>query len=175
MIKYANHAKLVICVFCGFYQLLNMQTTEAILLWLISQPRMWVIYQWLNTQITQNLSVAWFACFITSSPTKEDNFESCSMQNEWKIGNGVCNDELNMISCDYDGGDCCLNQVNIYACSRCLCHKDPQKCPNTNLMGNGVCDVQLQSQASCLWEWQDCSKIWKRNDFSRKKWYFLIF
>ena len=91
-------------------------------------------------------------------PIKEDDFESCFMPNGHKIGNGVCNDELNLISCDYDGGDCCLNQVNIYACTRCLCHKDPQKCPNTNLMGNGVCDVQLQSQASCIAEWQDCSK-----------------
>ena len=107
-------------------------------------------------------------------PIKEDDFESCFMPNGHKIGNGVCNDELNLISCDYDGGDCCLNQVNIYACTRCLCHKDPQKCPNTNLMGNGVCDVQLQSQESCIAEWQDCSKSKPINRKIPLKYSYLI-
>ena len=48
----------------------------------------------------------WFQDRINLSledPIKEDDFESCFMPNGHKIGNGVCNDELNSISCDYDG------------------------------------------------------------------------
>ena len=37
------------------------------------------------------------------------------------VGNGFCNDETNIAECNYDGGDCCLMNVNTYSCSECNC------------------------------------------------------
>ena len=42
------------------------------------------------------------------------------------VGNGICEDTANVASCDYDGGDCCLEKIIIgtYACKDCICHLD---------------------------------------------------
>ena len=37
------------------------------------------------------------------------------------VGNGFCNDETNNPDCNYDGGDCCLMNVNTDSCSDCNC------------------------------------------------------
>ena len=37
------------------------------------------------------------------------------------VGDGVCNDETNIAECNYDGGDCCLMNVNTDSCSDCNC------------------------------------------------------
>ena len=37
------------------------------------------------------------------------------------VGDGVCNDETNIAGCNYDGGDCCLMNVNTDSCSDCNC------------------------------------------------------
>ena len=37
------------------------------------------------------------------------------------VGNGFCNDETNIAECNYDGGDCCLINVNTDSCSDCNC------------------------------------------------------
>ena len=37
------------------------------------------------------------------------------------VGNGFCNDETNIAECNYDGGDCCLINVNTDSCSECNC------------------------------------------------------
>jgi len=39
---------------------------------------------------------------------------------QWK-GDGYCDDENNNDSCDYDGGDCCGDDVNTSFCSACQC------------------------------------------------------
>ena len=38
-----------------------------------------------------------------------------------KIGTGWCNDENNVPSCDFDGGDCCGPDVKNFQCSDCEC------------------------------------------------------
>ena len=38
----------------------------------------------------------------------------------WK-GDGYCDDENNDEGCDYDGGDCCGDDVNKEWCTKCLC------------------------------------------------------
>ena len=38
-----------------------------------------------------------------------------------KVGDGVCNDETNHMECNYDGGDCCGDNVNVEHCKKCLC------------------------------------------------------
>ena len=37
------------------------------------------------------------------------------------IGNNYCNDENNNIECEWDGGDCCGDNVNIAYCTFCQC------------------------------------------------------
>ena len=38
----------------------------------------------------------------------------------WK-GDGYCDDMNNVASCDYDGGDCCGDNVDTSYCTQCLC------------------------------------------------------
>lgn len=40
------------------------------------------------------------------------------------IGDGICHDYLNHVYCHYDGGDCCLENVNTSVCSTCACFDD---------------------------------------------------
>ena len=37
------------------------------------------------------------------------------------VGNGYCNDDTNTQQCNFDGGDCCLLNVNTDYCSNCSC------------------------------------------------------
>ena len=38
------------------------------------------------------------------------------------VSNGICNDEINNVDCDYDGGDCCLlSSLNTEQCLECAC------------------------------------------------------
>ena len=37
------------------------------------------------------------------------------------IGDGWCDDENNNDGCNFDGGDCCGDNVNTQYCSECLC------------------------------------------------------
>ena len=37
------------------------------------------------------------------------------------IGNGWCQDFLNIASCGFDGGDCCGPDVKTQLCSECKC------------------------------------------------------
>ena len=40
------------------------------------------------------------------------------------IGNGFCNDITNVRSCDFDGGDCCGENISTEFCEICTCHLD---------------------------------------------------
>ena len=37
------------------------------------------------------------------------------------IGDGLCDDETNTEQCDYDGGDCCVDEVLTSYCTLCEC------------------------------------------------------
>ena len=39
---------------------------------------------------------------------------------QW-VGDGYCDDVSNTIECNYDGGDCCLDNTNTVYCTDCLC------------------------------------------------------
>lgn len=41
-----------------------------------------------------------------------------------QIGDGICDDYLNHVYCQYDGGDCCLQDIVTSACSICTCFDD---------------------------------------------------
>ncbi len=51
----------------------------------------------------------------TSSTVTEE--ETCEGQ-----GDGICIDEYNVEGCAFDGGDCCLPEVETFYCSDCYCH-----------------------------------------------------
>ena len=37
------------------------------------------------------------------------------------VGDGYCDDVTNNMECNYDGGDCCVDNVNTQYCSECQC------------------------------------------------------
>ena len=39
---------------------------------------------------------------------------------EW-VGDGICDDATNILECQYDGGDCCLEEPVSSACYYCTC------------------------------------------------------
>ena len=71
-------------------------------------------------------------CNLTSQPFKAyfgiDDFNPCfeALNHsfsylEW-VGDGVCDDPSNIIECQYDGGDCCLDVIDDTYCSACECY-----------------------------------------------------
>ncbi len=47
---------------------------------------------------------------------------------EWYAGDGQCDGINNNAGCDFDGGDCCLEETNCYNCDGidCLCNETEQ-------------------------------------------------
>ena len=41
------------------------------------------------------------------------NLISCELETIW-INDGICDDDTNIESCQYDGGDCCLEAIQDY-------------------------------------------------------------
>jgi len=68
-----------------------------------------------------------------------------------------CDDANNKGSCDWDGGDCCGEDVNTKYCSECLC-VDPEhkgsRCITKHL-GDGFCD-DANNNIKCSWDKGDC-------------------
>ena len=44
--------------------------------------------------------------------------ENCCEAPQWK-GDGICDDDNNVESCDWDGGDCCGDHVSNVCCHFC--------------------------------------------------------
>ena len=47
----------------------------------------------------------------------------CHHNTIW-VGDKYCDDNLNTRSCNYDGGDCCLQETMLDFCTTCFCHID---------------------------------------------------
>ena len=73
------------------------------------------------------------------------------------IGDGICHDENNNAVCQYDGGDCCLANVNTTVCKKCHCNTagnfDP--CPNYKLIHDGQCN-EVNNNLICSFDGEDC-------------------
>ena len=52
------------------------------------------------------------------------NFQACWSQSN--INNGLCDGITNTPICDYDGGDCCGNNVQNGHCTKCECLNEEQ-------------------------------------------------
>ena len=72
------------------------------------------------------------------------------------IGNGYCNDEVNILDCGYDGGDCCGSCINTDLCTNCFClgNITGNEVPNA-LVGDGYCNDVTNSQ-QCNFDGGDC-------------------
>ena len=55
-------------------------------------------------------------------------FPACHAYEIRLIGDGYCHDNSNSEQCDFDGGDCCLNQI-VAACHDCMCYADGTRHP----------------------------------------------
>ena len=72
------------------------------------------------------------------------------------IGDGYCNDEYNTAKENYDGGDCCLPNINTEHCTECVCHlKKTCKTGNHPLVGDGYCNDETNN-ADCNYDGGDC-------------------
>ena len=46
----------------------------------------------------------------------------CGSDNPQWIGDGYCDDENNNDDCNFDGGDCCLDEIIADYCTECVCY-----------------------------------------------------
>ena len=69
------------------------------------------------------LCVSTFNCTNCTCHLDEDSYNP-SGAGYSHAGNGYCEDEFNKAECDFDGGDCCVPNVNTEYCSECLCLND---------------------------------------------------
>ena len=75
------------------------------------------------------------------------------------IGDGFCDDQLNHVECNYDGGDCCID-VNTDHCiyfADCTCHHQENCIAGfiPSVVGDGVCDDETNN-ADCNFDGGDC-------------------
>ena len=63
----------------------------------------------------------WFLTLIWISKKKSKCLEECEVPE--LQGDGYCDDENNMAACNWDGGDCCNNDLPDYDifCLECQC------------------------------------------------------
>ena len=52
-----------------------------------------------------------------------------------KIGDGYCEDSMNIEECNYDGGDCCSKNSWYLYCKACICHPEAPQNPNEKKIG----------------------------------------
>ena len=72
------------------------------------------------------------------------------------VGNGFCNDETNNADCNYDGGDCCVVNVNTDTCSKCGCLLLETCAAGYHpFVGNGFCNDNTNI-AECDYDGGDC-------------------
>ena len=72
------------------------------------------------------------------------------------VGDGFCNDETNIVACNYDGGDCCLNTINSEHCSNCTCYNLELCAIGFHpLVGDGLCNDGTNIE-ECNYDGGDC-------------------
>merc|ERR1712172_361934 len=67
-------------------------------------------------------------CLCSAANYTDDPNKRC-FNLDWK-GDGVCDDENNHGGCDFDGGDCCGEDVDTDLCTICQCLEEEAPLPN---------------------------------------------
>ena len=77
------------------------------------------------------------------------------------VGDNVCDDPLNNLDCNFDGGDCCGLRVSYDFCTNCTC-SNPDffsnvglKCAKPDSFNNLICDDE-NNVAECFYDGFDC-------------------
>ena len=84
------------------------------------------------------------------------SFLGSGCDNAALVGNGFCNDETNNADCNFDGGECCVLNVNKNYCSECACHLIETCAAGYHpLVGNGFCDDDTNI-AECDYDGGEC-------------------
>ena len=73
------------------------------------------------------------------------------------VGDGSCNDDTNIVECGYDGGDCCLSNVNTDHCSECTCYHQETCAAGfiPSSVGDGFCNDETNI-VECNYDGGDC-------------------
>jgi hypothetical protein len=106
--------------------------------------------------------IAW--SYTTGAPLTDAPLLVYGCANPQWEGDGYCDDTNNNDVCNYDGGDCCGDNVNMNYCSACQC-LDPDYthhpteatvvCENPQFIGDGYCDDHLNIH-DCTYDGGDC-------------------
>ena len=83
-------------------------------------------------------------------------------------GDGWCDDDNNIPSCDYDKGDCCLDPIKTHYCIVCACLREgneeggggtatfsPSTCEYPHFINNGYCE-DFSNTEECEFDGGDC-------------------
>jgi len=121
----------------------------------------WATNAGVSCSILKNLFQC--TCKGCACPKEEDGKKKCS--DPHLKGDGYCDDENNVESCEYDGGDCCHtpgkeNLQQFIYCDACECRDpngkaSPLKCRLPKYQGDDHCD-DGNNKASCDWDGGDC-------------------
>ena len=79
----------------------------------------------------------------TAAPTTSEGpgTGGCELPNY--VGDKYCDDENNNAGCDYDGGDCCGDEINTSYCFVCECFEGSTAAPTTSTPTTEVCSYSL--------------------------------
>ena len=77
----------------------------------------------INAYVPGDDPTKYLSCSATPAPSPPSNCVSSAYK-----GDSYCDDANNNEGCDYDGGDCCGENVKTDFCSACEC-KDPAMAP----------------------------------------------
>ena len=77
-------------------------------------------------QIYNSDDFFYFAVTTTAATTTTTGGASCASGHEQYIADGYCDDKNNIEECQWDGGDCCGDNVVTSDCSVCAC-LDPRE------------------------------------------------
>ena len=106
-------------------------------------------------------------CICNTDGTRHPTIlvEGCA--NPTYKGDGFCDDEANNLDCDYDGGDCCLDEINDSYCTDCWCYATSSQhmsllnstsssgCVLPDYKGDGYCDDDNNVE-DCEYDGGDC-------------------
>ena len=87
-----------------------------------------------TTVSTTNITMTPYDFTSTANPFTCDK--------DW-LGDGICDDETNISECDYDSGDCCLNEITTTNCHECICHENGkiQQPTTTTEFSGAICPL----------------------------------
>ena len=76
------------------------------------------------------------------------------------IGDRFCDDINNNLACTYDGGDCCLSNINTAFCTECQCLEEGGTTTGkgcNQFIGDGYCD-DINNNLACTYDGGDCCR-----------------